>query len=70
MPTEQVRNMAWPYVVELRPENSVDALFHGILPLKGKLYESYLEMRPGTNIPEMKEDKRENFMITAYAKTQ
>lgn len=31
----------WPYVVELRPENSPDGLFHGILPLIGSQYETY-----------------------------
>ncbi|EKE09966.1 MAG: hypothetical protein ACD_16C00099G0024 [uncultured bacterium] len=31
----------WPYVVELKPENSQDALFHGILPLVGRQYEAY-----------------------------
>lgn len=31
----------WPYVVELKPENSSDAFFHGILPLVGSQYESY-----------------------------
>ncbi len=31
----------WPYVVELKPQNSPDGLFHGILPLTGSQYESY-----------------------------
>ncbi|MBX9785861.1 MAG: hypothetical protein K2Y08_00840 [Alphaproteobacteria bacterium] len=31
----------WPYVVELKPENSPDKLFHGILPLTGSQYEAY-----------------------------
>ena len=31
----------WPYVVELKPENSPDGLFHGILPLTGSQYEAY-----------------------------
>jgi hypothetical protein len=32
---------AWPYVVELKPENSPDKLFHGILPLAGSQCETY-----------------------------
>ncbi|MDZ4322495.1 MAG: hypothetical protein U1A05_00170, partial [Alphaproteobacteria bacterium] len=32
---------AWPYVVELKPENSPDKLFHGILPLTGSQSEAY-----------------------------
>lgn len=32
---------AWPYVVELKPENSPDKLFHGILPLTGSQCEAY-----------------------------
>ncbi|MBS0272255.1 MAG: hypothetical protein JSR85_06370 [Proteobacteria bacterium] len=31
----------WPYVVELKPENSPDGLFHGILPLTGSQYKAY-----------------------------
>ncbi len=31
----------WPYVVELKPETTSDGLFHGILPLRGREYESY-----------------------------
>lgn len=31
----------WPYVVELKPQNSPDGLFHGILPLSGSQYEAY-----------------------------
>lgn len=31
----------WPYVVELKPENSPDKLFHGILPLTGSQREAY-----------------------------
>lgn len=31
----------WPYVVELKPQNSPDGLFHGILPLTGSQYEAY-----------------------------
>jgi len=31
----------WPYVVELRPETSVDGLFHGVLPLTGSQYKAY-----------------------------
>ena len=31
----------WPYVVELKPENSPDKLFHGILPLTGSQCEAY-----------------------------
>ncbi|MBI2707090.1 MAG: hypothetical protein HYX35_02075 [Proteobacteria bacterium] len=31
----------WPYVVELKPQNSPDGLFHGILPLAGSQYEAY-----------------------------
>lgn len=34
----------WPYVVELKPQNSVDGYFHGVLPLTGNQYESYLKM--------------------------
>lgn len=32
---------SWPYVVELKPENSPDGLFHGILPLTGSQYKAY-----------------------------
>ncbi len=31
----------WPYVFELKPQDSSDGLFHGILPLIGSQYESY-----------------------------
>lgn len=31
----------WPYVVELKPDNSLDGLFHGILPLTGSQYIAY-----------------------------
>jgi hypothetical protein len=31
----------WPYVVEIKPKNSSDGLFHGILPLTGRLYNAY-----------------------------
>jgi len=31
----------WPYVVELKPDNSPDGLFHGILPLTGSQYTAY-----------------------------
>jgi hypothetical protein len=31
----------WPYVVELKPDNSLDGLFHGILPLTGSQYRAY-----------------------------
>ncbi len=33
----------WPYVVELKPKNSPDKLFHGILPLVGREYVAYQE---------------------------
>lgn len=35
----------WPYVIELKPKNSYDGLFHGVLPLTGKQYESYKNER-------------------------
>lgn len=31
----------WPYVVELKPEATLDGLFHGILPLRGREYKAY-----------------------------
>lgn len=31
----------WPYVCELKPRNSSDGFFHGILPLTGSQYEAY-----------------------------
>ena len=31
----------WPYVVELKPPQSPDGLFHGVLPLVGKQYNAY-----------------------------
>ncbi len=33
----------WPYVVELKPGNSPDGLFHGVLPLTGSQYKAYQE---------------------------
>ncbi|OJW50203.1 MAG: hypothetical protein BGO67_02435 [Alphaproteobacteria bacterium 41-28] len=33
----------WPYVVELKPDNSLDGLFHGVLPLTGSQYRAYRE---------------------------
>jgi len=38
----------WPYVVELRPQNSPDGLFHGILPLTGSQYDAYCKTRKTT----------------------
>ncbi len=34
----------WPYVVELKPKNSPDGLFYGILPLSGSQYQSYQKL--------------------------
>lgn len=31
----------WPYIVQFLPKESSDPYFYGILPLKGKFYESY-----------------------------
>ena len=31
----------WPYVFELKPHDSLDGLFYGILPLIGSQYEAY-----------------------------
>jgi hypothetical protein len=31
----------WPYVVELKPETTLDGFFHGVLPLTGSQYEAY-----------------------------
>ncbi len=31
----------WPYVVELKPKNASQGIFHGILPLTGSQYEAY-----------------------------
>jgi hypothetical protein len=33
--------ISWPYVFELKPQDSCDGLFHGILPLTGGPYEDY-----------------------------
>ncbi len=33
----------WPYVIEIKPQESSDRLFHGILSLTGIQYESYLK---------------------------
>lgn len=34
----------WPYVFELKPQDSSDGFFHGILPLTGSQYEDYQKM--------------------------
>lgn len=34
----------WPYIFELKPQNSSDGHFHGILPLMGSQYEEYQKM--------------------------
>lgn len=39
--TDTKQRGLWPYVVELKPENSPDGLFHGILPLTGSQYRAY-----------------------------
>ncbi len=36
----------WPYVIELKPTSSSDGLFHGVLPLIGRQYESYKKIWP------------------------
>lgn len=33
--------VSWPYVFELKPQDSSDGLFHGVLPLTGGPYEAY-----------------------------
>lgn len=33
--------ISWPYVLELKPQDSSDGLFHGILPLIGSQSETY-----------------------------
>ncbi|HUX79484.1 MAG TPA: hypothetical protein VMW10_07075 [Alphaproteobacteria bacterium] len=33
--------IVWPYVFEIKPQDSSDGLFHGILPLIGSPYEDY-----------------------------
>jgi hypothetical protein len=34
----------WPYVVELKPDHSLDRFFHGILPLTGSQHEAYCKL--------------------------
>lgn len=33
----------WPYVMEIKPQESSDRFFHGILSLTGIQYEAYLK---------------------------
>ncbi|MBA3814579.1 MAG: hypothetical protein H0X26_08895 [Alphaproteobacteria bacterium] len=37
--TEEI--ICWPYIFELKPQNSSDGFFHGILSLTGSQYEAY-----------------------------
>lgn len=34
----------WPYIIEIKSENSPNYLFHGILPLSGSAYEAYRKL--------------------------
>lgn len=39
--------ISWPYILELKPQESSDGLFHGILPLIGSQCEAYqLQIHP------------------------
>lgn len=36
----------WPYILEVKPQDSLDGLFHGILPLSEKKYKLHSHLRP------------------------
>lgn len=36
----------WPYILEVKPQDSLDGLFHGILPLSQKKYRIHSPLRP------------------------
>jgi len=39
----------WPYILEVKPQDSLDGLFHGILPLSEKKYKIYAPLKPDSN---------------------
>lgn len=40
----------WPFIFELKPKDSLDHLFHSILPLTGSQYESYKKAQAALDI--------------------
>jgi hypothetical protein len=36
----------WPYILEVKPQDSLDGLFHGILPLSQRKYKIHSPLRP------------------------
>lgn len=36
----------WPYILEVKPQDSLDGLFHGILPLSQRKYKLHSPLRP------------------------
>ncbi|HUX79409.1 MAG TPA: hypothetical protein VMW10_06670, partial [Alphaproteobacteria bacterium] len=46
--------IAWPYVFEIKPQDSSDGLFHGILPLTGSPYEAYKKAWRGLDLSSQK----------------
>ena len=45
----------WPYVFEIKPQDSSDGLFYGILPLTGSPYEAYQKAWKTLNLSSQKE---------------
>lgn len=41
----------WPYILEVKPQDSLDGLFHGILPLPEKKYQKQAYLRPTFTLP-------------------
>lgn len=41
----------WPYILEVKPQDSLDGLFHGILPLSERKYKSAMYHRPVLQVP-------------------
>jgi hypothetical protein len=41
----------WPYILEVKPQDSLDGLFHGILPLFERKYKSPMYHRPMLQVP-------------------
>lgn len=41
----------WPYILEVKPQDSLDGLFHGILPLSEKKHKTYIYLQPALKKP-------------------